>query len=283
MTLLVATFVASGCAGVSDVLPNENSDESEPEQLPGRGLEVNSFTISDETLSPGQTAEVTLEMQNYHREDLDLDEIQLVNTGLLEPSEKQCSPDEEDLERATEDLNPIIECTWSVDAPNEEDIGGFSQRSASMTADIEYETAIENYQPLEVEFTDLESIESTDERTISFSNGEAEVEASVESPVAFGEEKTLSYNIRRAGDGRLEDTMEFEYSPVEVFDLNGDESVSGDDGECPAEDDIVLGSGLDFECGISLEGSGTETRNLYFTAYYKYVQSPSLSITIVNE
>ena len=278
-------LTVSGCTGASDFLPNsnDNSNQNQQEQLPGRGLEVNSFTISDQTLTPGQTAEATLTLQNYHREEIDLEEIELYDLGLLTATKESCSPDESDLETATENLNPIMECTWTIEAPPEEQMGGFSQRSASFSAEVSFDSAIENYRPLDVEFMPLDQIESTNEKSISFSNGEVDVQASVESPVPYGQEKTLSYQITRAGEGRIEDEMQFEFEPVEVFDLNDDRSVDGSGSECPEAEDIVLGSGLDFGCSISLEGSGVETRSLYFTTSYKYVKTPSLSITVVNE
>lgn len=280
-------LTVSGCTGASDLLPNsnDNSDQTQPEQLPGRGLEINSFTISDQTLTPGQTAEVSLELQNYHREEIELEEINLYDLGLLSATKETCSPDESDLDTATENLNPIIECTWTVEAPPEGEMGGFSQRSASFSAEVSYDSEIENYRPLDVEFRPLDDIESTNQKSISFSNGEVQVQASVESPVPHGQEKTLSYQISDAGDGRLlqEEALEFDYSPVEVFDMNDDGSVDGSGSECPETQDIILGSGLDFGCSISLDGSGTVTRSLYFTTSYKYVKTPSLSITVVSE
>jgi|GEM_PF-543965 len=278
-------FAVSGCTGASDILPgnSDNSNQNQEEQLPGKGLEVTSFTISDQTLTPGQTAEATLELQNYHREDIDLEEINLYDLGLLEATKNTCSPDESNFEAATQNINPVIECSWTIEAPSESEMGGFSQRSASFSAEVSYESAIENYRPLDVEFRPLDDIESTDEKTISFSNGEVQVQASVESPVPFGQEKTLSYQINRAGEGRIQDEMQFEYEPVEVFDLNSDDTVDGSGSECKESEEIVLGSGIDFSCSISLDGSGVETRSLYFTTSYKYVKTPSLSITVVNE
>ena len=285
LILLAMALAVSGCTGASDILPtnSDNSNQNQEEQLPGRGLEVNSFTISDQTLSPGQTAEATLVLQNYHREEISLEEIELYDLGLLEREKEGCSPEESDLETATENINPIIECRWRIEAPSEEQMGGFSQRSASFSADVSYDSKIENYRSLDVEFKPLDQIESTNEKTISFSNGEVEVQAAVESPVPFGQEKTLSYQIKRAGEGRIKEDMQFEFEPTEVFDLNGDETVDGTGAECPESEEIVLGSGLDFSCSISLEGSGVETRSLYFTTSYKYVKTPSLSITVVNE
>ena len=278
-------LAVSGCTGASDLLPNSNSnsDQSQPEQLPGKGLEVNSFTISDQTLTPGQTAEATLELQNYHREEIELEEIVLYDLGLLSNNSKSCSPDESDLESATENINPIMECTWTIEAPPEEQMGGFSQRSASFSAEVSYKTAIENYRSLDVEFRPLDQIETTNEKTITFSNGEVDVRASVETPIPLGQEKTLSYQITRAGEGRIEDDMNFTYSPTEVFDLNDDEAVDGSGAECPESEDIVLGSGLDFGCSMALDGSEIEARSLFFTTSYKYVKTPSLSITVVNE
>lgn len=283
--LLAMALIVSGCTGSSEILPtkSDDSNQNQQKQLTGKGLEVNSFSISDQTLSPGQTAEATLVLQNYHREEISLEEIKLYDMGLLEKEKEGCSPEESDLEAATENINPLIECKWIVEAPPEEEMGGFSQRSSSFSAEVSYNSAIENYRALDVEFKPLDQIESTSEKTISFSNGEVDVQASVESPIPFEQQKTLSYRIKRAGEGRIEDEVEFEFEPTEVFDLNSDESVDGLGNECPESKDIVLGSGLEFDCSISLDGSGAETRSLYFTTSYKYIKTPSMSITVVNE
>lgn len=284
LILLALTVTVSGCSNLEGALPGENPDTtSEPEQLPGKGLMVNSFTISDETLSPGQTAEVTLELQNYHREGVELEEIGLYNTGLLTPNKQQCTPSEENLQAATTEVNPIMECVWTIEAPSSEEMGGFSQRSASFYANIPYNTSIENYQPLQVEFRPLGEIDSRNERSISFTNGEVDVEASVETPVALGEKKTISFNLRRAGEGRVDEEYRFDYAPAALFDLNNDDKVTGQGGECPERDEVILGSGLDFSCSISMEGVSSEVRNIFFTASYKYVKSPTMSITIVSE
>ena len=284
LILLAVTVTVSGCSNLEGALPGGNSDTtSEPEQLPGKGLMVNSFSISDETLSPGQTAEVSLELQNYHREGIELEEIDLYNTGLLTANKQQCTPDEEDLQAATTEVNPIMECSWTIEAPSSSEMGGFSQRSASFYANIPYSTSIENYQPLRVEFRPLEEINSTSERSISFTNGEVDVQASVETPVAYGEQKNINFNLQRAGNGRVDEDYSFNYEPAELFDLNGDGNIDGEGAECPESDEAVLGGGLDFGCSISLEGSAPEVRNIFFTASYKYVKSPTLSITIVNE
>ncbi len=281
VTLLTAVIITSGCAGMDDIL-GESEEDTQPEQLPGQGLEVNSFQMSDETLSPGQTAQLTLELQNYHREEIELNEINLYNTGPnLEVDKQGCTPSEEDLEPATEQTNPIIECSWNVQALEEDELG-FSQVSESFSANIEYETGIQNLEALEIEFMPLDDIDNTNERSISFTNGEVEVDVITESPVAFGEEQSIEYNIRNAGDGSLGDDIEFDYEPVELFDLTGNDEVTGEDGECPTEEVIVLGSSLEFECDISLDGSTSETRNLFFTADYKYVKSPTMGITIVS-
>lgn len=285
LILLTVTLTVSGCSNLEGALPGGNSDNtnSEPEQLPGRGLEVNSFSITDETMSPGQTAEVTLELQNYHREGVELEEINLYNTGLLTAEKERCTPDEENLEAATTEVNPVMECTWTIEAPSSNEMGGFSQRSASFYANIPYETSIENYQPLEVEFRNLGDINSTSEKSISFTNGEVDVQASVETPVAYGEQKAISFNLQRAGDGRVDENYTFSYEPSEVFDLDGDGNIDGEGAECPEEDQAILGGGLEFGCSISMEGSTPEVRNVFFTASYKYVKSPTMSITIVNE
>lgn len=281
LILLAVTVTVSGCSNLEGALPGGNSDTtSEPTQLPGKGLMVNSFTISDETLSPGQTAEVTLEMQNYHREGVELGEVTLYETGRLTPEKQQCTPDEEDLQAATTEINPVIECSWTVEAPS---IDGFSQRSTSFSANIPYNTSIENYQPLEVEFRPLGDINSTSERSISFTNGEVDVQASVETPVAYGEQKAINFNLQRAGDGRVDENYSFAYEPKEIFDLDDDGNIDGEGAECPEQDEAILGGGLDFGCSISAEGSTPEVRNIFFTASYKYVKSPTLSITIVNE
>jgi hypothetical protein len=266
---LMLALVASGCTSDLPVDLGGGESTEEPEQIPGKGLEVTRFTVSDNTLSPEQQAEVTLELKNYHQRDINLTGIELYNTEPLTASNKECTPDE--IQQARTGVYPVMECTWTVTAPSAEEIGAFSQRKTSFSANIPYESVIENFEPLKVTFKPYEQINNTQKKIMSFSNGEVQVEVQTESPAALRQNKTLGVRVSRAGSGRVEGDFSFDYTPRSLFR-----------GWCPEEKKPVLQNTVEFNCPVRLDSEQTSERNLFFTVHYKYVQSPSLDVTIVK-
>lgn len=265
--LMVLAFVASGCTNLPDSITDSNSNE--PEQVPGKGLEVTQFSISDNTLSPDQQAEVTLKLKNFHRKEIDIGEVVLRDTEPLTVSKNECIPEE--IDSAEQGVYPVMECSWTVTAPSSDYIGGFSQRKTSFSATIPYNSTIENFQPMKVEFKPYTQINSTDKKIMSFSNGEVQVEVQTESPAALKENKTLGVRVSKAGSGRIDGDFSFEYTPSSLFN-----------GWCPEEKKPVLQNTVEFNCPMRLDSEQTSERNLFFTVHYKYVQAPSMDVTIVN-
>lgn len=276
--LLALTVVVSGC---SQLPGSEGGGETEePQQLAGKGLEVTEFRVSDKTLSPGQTINLYMTLKNYHRQEIELDNIMLYNLGLLENSSKSCTPEE--IGVAKKDIAPVMECSWRITAPEEGLVGGFSQRKASITANVAYDSVIQNYRPMKVKFLPLDEINQTSKKTMSFSNGEVGVNMEVETPVPLGQNKTVDFSISKEGSGVIDGNYTFDYTPSSVFIEEGD-YPGENDFECPSKDAPVLKSSLDFSCSISAEGVQEVERNLFFTVRYKYVQAPSTTVTIVND
>lgn len=269
---LIAFAVAvSGC---SQLPSGGGSQPSEPQQLSGKGLEVTEFRVTDKTVSPGQTVSVFLTLKNFHREEINLGDISLRNLGSLESSagpDGPCTPDE--IGQAKKGVAPVMECEWRVTAPEEDEIGGFSQGPReSIVANIPYDSIIKNYRPLKVKFMPLSQINRTSKKTISFSNGEVDVNMETETPVPLGQEKLVDFTVSKAGSGRIQGKYSFDYTPSTVFSE-----------ECPTQDEPILKDSLDFSCPISLEGQEEVTRNLFFTIRYKYIKAPSTTITIVKD
>jgi len=277
LILITAVIIVSGC---SQLPSNGNQGTtSEPQQVSGKGLEVTEFRVSDQTMSPGQTVNVELTLKNYHREEIDIGNIALFNLGLLESSDKSCEPQE--IGSAEQGIYPVMECSWRLTAPSEDQIGGFEQRQSTISANIPYYSVLENYQPMTVKFLPLEEINSTSKQAMSFSNGEVGVNMEVETPVSLEENKTIDFQISKEGSGRINGSYEFEYSPSSVFNLESDYSGENDF-ECPSSKDPVIRDSLDFSCTIQAEGTQEVERNLFFTVRYKYIKAPSTGITIVN-
>lgn len=279
LMIIVAAIAVSGCSALPMPSDSGGGEPSEPEMVPGRGLEVSGFRVSDNTMSPGQTARVTLQLENYHREPIDVGNISLYNLGLLSKSNKECTPDE--IQPARQGVPTSMECTWDITAPPEDLVGGFDQRQATVYANIPYDANITNYRPFKVEFRPLDQVNSTSKKSMTYANSEVDVRMQTETPIPFGQNKVVNFEVRSIGNGRVDGDYEFGYSPQSVF-ITG--SSSGVDGDmvCPQEDEPVLEDVLRFSCGIEAEGAGSTVRNLFFTVSYKYVQSPSLGVTIVN-
>lgn len=278
VVLLVALAVTvSGCSQ----LPKKGgeSSQNQPRQVSGKGLEVTTFRVSDKTLTPGQTVTVDLQLKNYHRQEISIGNITLYNLGLLESSQKSCSPDQ--IGVAKKGIAPVMECSWRVTAPKENIIGGFDQRKSTISANIPYNSTIQNYQPMKVKFLPLDEVNRTSKKAMSFSNGELGVNMEVETPVPLGQNKTIDFQISKKGSGRITGKYRFDYSPSTVFIEESD--YSGDhDFECPSEEEPVIRDSLDFTCSINAQGASEVERNLFFTVRYKYIKAPSTGVTIVN-
>lgn len=261
LVILTVIILTSGC------IEGLNTSEDE-EGLPNRGLEIQEFSISDSDLRPEQQAAITARFTNYHR-DISVEEVKIFNEGVHLDVEKQgCTPSIDNLEGAREGVFPELECRWTVTAPDESALEGFRERSEPVKLRVAYEASVSNQRPLEVDFQDITEIENTNTVSRSFSNGEVSVELVTESPITQGSGNSIEMHVSGAGNGRIDGSYRFEYTPEEVFD------------DCPENGNPISGSEWREVCTLSSESTGVQ--NLFFSTHYKYVKEPNLDITLVN-
>lgn len=260
LMMLLFVVISSGCV--------DNVGNGEEEQMPNRGLEIQDFSITDNTLRPQQNAVIRASFKNYHRY-IEINDISIFNEGPhLDVQSRGCTPDEENLEGARQGLYPEMECVWEVKAPRGSEIDGFRERTEPVKLRLSYNASLANQRPLEVSFQDIADIRNTTVVSRSFSNDELSASMTTESPVAFTSGNSIEFNVQNTGDGRVEGAYRFEYAPSSVFE------------NCPSQEKPIVGSEWNRVCDLSSESTGT--RNLFFTTYYKYIKEPNLDITIVN-
>ena len=257
--ILLLVIITSGCV--------DNVGNGQ-EQIPNRGLIIQDFSITDNTLRPEQNAIIRANFKNYHRY-IEINEVSIFNEGpRLDVQKRGCTPNEEELEGARQGLYPEIECAWEVVAPKESEIGGFRERVEPVKLRLSYNASLVNQRPLRVGFQDVADIENTTVVSRSFSNDEISATMTTESPVAFTSGNSLELNVQNTGNGRIDGSYRFEYTPSDVFE------------NCPSQENPIVGSEWNRVCDLSSDSTGT--RNLFFTTYYKYIKEPNLDITIVN-
>ncbi len=250
---LALVVVASGCA-----------QQQQSETSPEKGLEIKELSISEKSLVPSQQAYVTLVLKNHHTQEINLQDVSLYNTGLLESEKQGCRP--ENLEVATAGLAPEMECTWRIEAP--EDLGAFNSKSISPKLNLEYESQLEPVEPLKVEFKDPKEIEGTSTVEKTYTNKEVKMKVSTESP-ASTEGRLIDVSISSAGNGRVASDFSLDYTPSGVFE------------NCPDEKEIVIGSSVEFSCQLSSDQQ--VERNLLISTSYKYVKAPTLDVEVVKQ
>ncbi|MFP4038375.1 MAG: hypothetical protein ACLFTA_01170 [Candidatus Nanohaloarchaea archaeon] len=256
LLILLVILITSGCI-----------DGGEKES-PDKGLEIKEFSVTDNQLRPEQNAIITARFKNYHNF-IEVNEISIFNEGPhLNVTKRGCTPDVDELEGAREDIYPEMECNWKVQAPPEEDLQGFRQRTEPLKLKASYNASLSSQKPLKVDFKDLEDIENTTTVSKSFSNNELKASMVTESPVAHSSGNSIELSVENAGVGRVEGPYRFEYTPENVFE------------NCPKMERPVSGSSWRNICDLSSGSTGV--RNLFFTTYYKYIKEPNLDITVVN-
>jgi len=258
LVILTIILITSGC--VNETQSSEDIGE--------KGLEIEEFSITDDRLRPQQNAVITARFKNYHRE-IDVDTVEIFNEGSnLEVSKNGCTPSADDLEGAREGVYPEMQCTWNVEAPEEDELEGFRERSEPVKLRVSYSGALENREALQAEFRSITDIEKTSRVSKTFSNNEMEARMTTETPIAKGSGNSMELQLRNIGPGRLEGSYSFKYTPDEVFE------------NCDSEASPRIGSEWSTVCTISSDSEGV--RNLYFSTDYKYVKEPNLDITVVN-
>lgn len=261
LLLLALVVVVSGCSQV----PGNSTTPTDNTPPPGKGLEIVRFEAADTTLTPQQESVIILKLKNYHTKSVSIDDMSLYNTGLLETESMGCTPST--LKRSREGIFPEMECKWRVTAPSRDEIGAFESKPQSLNLHLEYSSSLTNNRPLQLQFKPLEEINSTREKSLSFSNGEVRGTMSVESPATFSG-RLVDFKVESVGPGRVISDYTFQYSPSELF--HG----------CPSSDTPVVDDTVEFSCTV--KDDQAVVRNIQFSTYYKYVKEPTLDIQLVN-
>lgn len=264
--LMALTIAVSGCADLNGGNTTEPGTET---QAPGKGLEITELRVSDNTLRSGQQATILVTLKNYHTEDITITDKEFINTGLLEVTDRSCSPNT--MKSAQQDIKPEMECTWDVKVPERVQLD-VEQKPQSMNFYLQYNSSLTIVDPLKLTFKPFEQINSTRQIKKTFSNGEVRGTMSVEDPSTLNG-RQVDFSVESIGDGRVTSPYRFEYFPKnpQVFE------------NCPSQDEPVVGEKLEFSCLADVDRDQTTTRNIYFSTYYKYAKDPKLNINIVKD
>ncbi len=260
--LLLLIVITSGCL--------EEIGLDQDDELPNRGLEIESYSVTDSELRPNQQAVIRAEFRNYHR-DIEVENIELTNYGTLLSVEPQgCTPDIENLEGARDGIQPTMACTWVVEAPEEDEMEGFNERREPVQMRVEYRASMENTDPLRVNFRPVEEIEATNVVSQSSSNGEVSLRLASDNPATLQAGTDLEVIADNDGPGRLPEGFSFNFEPRRLFsDCEDGKSEEG------LQDDEVS-----FLCSVTADSEGTN--NIFVSLDYKYVKEPTLDVTLVN-
>lgn len=265
LVLLSLAVIVSGC--VDQIDPGSTGVSGD-----GDALEIHSFEVSDEHINPGQRANVELILRNYNDERVDFDDISLYSTGILnlvgdQDIQSRCTSDS--LDQMRQDTPAEMQCNWVIEAPEEID---FDSRPVSFRLNLEYDSSLStDGEPFSVEFDSFEDIDRTRKITHTYTNGEVSLRLETDEPQPL-EGGNLDIVVEPAGSGNVVSDYEMGYSPENVFE--GCET-----GEV---EEAVFEDRAEFGCSI-VPGTGSSvTRNLVVSTSYKYVQSPSLTVEVVN-
>lgn len=268
---LALAVIISGCAD------NSSQNNTDVGSSSGKGLEIKSLGVADETLTPGQQTTLSLTLKNYHTQEITLEEVSVFNDGQIfvgddkdesEDKTADCTPEE--VQKAQQGVAPEMECTWTITAPSEKQLGAFESKPISFNVKIAYDSKIINSEPLKLQFRSVSDIENTEPVTKTYSNGEVKVSMEVESPASFAG-KTMYFTAQNMGPGNVEGGYSFDYKPESVFE----DCIDGYQEKTP-----VVGSKVEFSCQVQQD---TESiRNLFTSVSYKYVKTPIVDVEVVK-
>lgn len=272
IVFLALIVVVSGCAD------NESNGNTDIGTSSENGLEIESLGVADETLTPGQQTTLTLTLKNYHTEEIEMNEVSVFNDGNIilgdddteTEEDKIADCDPEEIQKAQQGIAPEMECTWTLTAPSEEELGAFESKPISFNVRIAYDSNIINSEPLKLQFRSVSDIENTDSIAKKYSNGEVEASMDVESPASFSG-KTMYFTVQNTGPGKVDGGYTFDYEPKQVFE----DCTEGHKEKTP-----VIDSTVEFSCQVQQD---TESiRNLFTSVSYKYVKTPTVDIEVVS-
>jgi hypothetical protein len=264
--LLGIALIASGC------LDEPGTGAKNPD-IPDEGLNIGKFTVSDNTLAPGQEASVTLTLKNFNEKSVKFHDIKLLNTGEALDTTKtgsNCGEGSEIGERKGEIIG-TKECVWTVETKGVED---FMSKNIPMTLFLNYSMSSTS-KPIKVTFKNITDISSSGEVKGSYSNTEVKINWETKSPLPYNGNSTIDFEVKNVGPGKVEGkNYRFDYEPEDVFV-----------GDCKnnEEREPITGENLEFTCRLSSEGPGEQTtENLFITTNYTYVRQVQKNIKLVN-
>lgn len=268
--LLISLIVAvSGCTEVLE--PEESQDDWETPD-PEKGLEIETFESTDSTLlareGGGQRAELRLVLSNYHTESVELQNMDLYNTGLIEVSD---GPDcnKNTIERAVEDQVDRAECVWEIYAPAIEELDAAGERTTQPTVSFEYESSFTNQEPVTVQFQETENMDSITNMQESFTNSEIQMIIETVNPIETGRTETVDVTLRDgSAPGRVIGDYQIDYEPDRLIECNNG-------GEPDIDNEYT------FECVISSDDPIQDS--FLISTEYKYEQTQTVPITIIPE
>lgn len=297
IVLIGLVVLVSGCTSISPTDgenptdSNEGGGELESNPAEGKGLEVTKFSITDDTLTPGQRAVVQLTLQNYHTTDIEIHDLYMYNLGGLEVvDEGDCGTE---IMASQNGLNPQKQCTWTIEAPEENSLGSFRDKTYNPRMLINYSSRLTNVKkPLKVTFKPGDEIDSTERVSKSFSNGEMSATITSDSPIPNEGSANLEVELEPSHESHMvSNSYKVNIRPSQIIggvEGDGGSACSGIGGSMESSNDGIftvnvptdIGKTASFSCQISSQATKQVERNIIIATFYKYQQSPALDIEV---
>jgi len=253
LILLILTVFVSGCV---------NGDPD----IGDRSIEVVSFESSDNEIVPEQQTEIELVLENYQQTPIEIKNTSLFNYQPLDKDNRGCTPGQE-ISAATEGAVSQMNCNWVVEA-DQESIDGYTEgRNVPVSLELLYNSVLENEQPYQLQIKPVEDVESTERESMSFTNNEIRMDIEMRQPVSDSTEADIT--VINIGDGRIDSnyTVSFEN---EMFS------------DCEGEKESFTGQDVDYRCEVQVEDDSERVENVFFSTSYKYLQTTSTNIEVVD-
>lgn len=276
--ILSVIVIASGCTSI--IGDDEDQDDLESSPAQGKGLEVASFTLTDNTLTPGQQAVASLALENNHIVDIGFDQISFYNQGELEITQETSCGNQ--IEASSSGYVPRKECTWVIEAPSEQEISPFQSKNYNPRLLIKYDSQLTNVKNnFKITFKPGTDIESTNSIKKSYNNGEMKATLSSDSPVPVEGSATLDIELKPVHEKHVvSDTYGVSITPGDI--ITGDCAQEGtmNNGRLEMDIEPQLGKEASITCQISSNTRKQVERNVIVATSYKYQQTPALNIEV---
>lgn len=270
LAALAVIVVVSGCTDIQ----GSNGQSSTG------SVTVSHFSINDDSLRPGQEASISLIIENMDP-NAEIEQLEILNSGDLEVESgdwtQRCSSSS--LPDPVEDQPGVMECSWPVTAPSESQLGSLSSKTYSPQLMLRYSSEFSNSEsPIKVESMQSRDIQNPQQVQRSFSNGEVSTQFSFENPAPVSVETPMDVSISASTQHVVSESYGFTLDAASTV-----ESCSGEpaqNGRISLQVEPDPNGNARFSCTLS--PGGETTRNLVFATSYKYQQSPSFTVEVVQ-